>query len=123
MRTNDEEVRIRDIEAELEYVFKDDRGAITPIDLDRDYRFAAREIEVLRRMAERCAKERGKKLSVSYDLEEAIVRLAMIKRRKGVITKKDIDGLISEYGFSKTKIGEMLAIVEWEGIIEIELHK
>lgn len=116
VRTNDEEVRIRDIEAELEYVFKDDRGAITPIDLDHDYRFTAREIEVLRRMAERCAKERGKKLTVSYDLEEAIVRLADIKRRKGAVTKQDLDGLISEYGFSKTKIGEMLKIAEGEGI-------
>ena len=116
VRTNDEEVRIRDIEAELEYVFKDDRGAITPIDLDHDYRFTAREIELLRRMAERCAKERGKKLTVSYDLEEAIVRLADIKRRKGAVTKQDLDGLISEYGFSKTKIGEMLKIAEGEGI-------
>lgn len=112
VRTNDEEVRIRDIKAELEYVFKDGRGAIIPIDLDRDYRFTAREIEVLRRMAERCAKERGKKLSVSYDLEEAIVRLAEIKRRKGAVTKQDIDGLISEYGFSKTKILKMMSIVE-----------
>lgn len=59
VRTDDEEVRIRDIKAELEYVFKDGRGAITPIDLDCDYRFTAREIEVLRRMTERCAKERG----------------------------------------------------------------
>lgn len=118
VRTNDEEARIRDIEIELAYVFKDGRGAITPIDLDCDYRFTAREIEVLRRMAERCAKERGKKLTVSYDLEEAIVRLAEIKRRKGAVTKQDIDGLISEYGFSKTKIGEMLKLAEGEGIIE-----
>lgn len=122
VRTNDEEVRIRDIEAELEYVFKYDRGAITPIDLDRDYRFTAREIVVLRRMAERCAKERGKKLSVSYDLEEAIVRLAEIKRRKGMVTKQDIDGLISEYGFSKTKIDEMLKIAEGREIIGAESH-
>lgn len=112
VRTDDEEVRIRDIKAELEYVFKDGRGAITPIDLDCDYRFTAREIEVLRRMAERCTKEKGNKLSVSYDLEEAIVRLAEIKRRKGAVTKKDIDGLISEYGFSKTKILKMMSIVE-----------
>ena len=72
---------------------------------------------MLRRMAERRAKERGKKLTVSYDLEEAVIRLSEIKRRKGAVTKQDIDGLISEYGFSKTKIGEMLNIVKWERII------
>lgn len=116
--TNDEDVRIHEIETELEYVFKESRWPSGLIELDREYRFNVREIETLRRMAERCVREKKRRLLTFYNLEEAIVRLADIKRRNGVVTRQDIDRLIDKYRFSKTKIKGLLSIAKWEGIID-----
>lgn len=116
-RTDDESVRISDIEIELVHLFKTSKLRPNLIELDRKYHFTMAEIETIRRMASRWSKEKGRGLTASYKLDEAIIRLAEIKRRTGEVTHEDIEGIIGEYGFTKTKIGEMMNIVKWERII------
>ena len=116
-RTDDESVCIRDIETELIYVFEMNELCPNLMELDRKYYFTMAVIETIRRMARRWSKEKGRGLTASYKLDEAIIRLAEIKRRTGEATQEDIEGIIGEYGFGKTKIGEMMDIANWEGII------
>lgn len=117
-RTDDEAVRIRDIETELMYLFKTSKLRPNLIELDRKYHFSITEIETIRRMARQWPSEKGRGLTASYKLDEAIIRLAEIKRRTGVSTHEDIEGIIVEYGFGKMKIDEMMTIAKWEGIIK-----
>lgn len=117
-RTDDEAVRIRDIETELMYLFKTSKLRPNLIELDRKYHFSITEIETIRRMARQRSSEKGRGLTASYKLDEAIIRLAEIKRRTGVATHEDIEGIIVEYGFGKMKIDEMMTIAKWEGIIK-----
>lgn len=117
-RTDDEAVRIRDIETELMYLFKTSKLRPNLIELDRKYHFSITEIETIRRMARQWSSEKGRGLTASYKLDEAIIRLAEIKRRTGVATHEDIKGIIVEYGFGKMKIDEMMTIAKWEGIIK-----
>ena len=115
--TDDEAVRIADIETELGYLFEMKELCPNLIELDQKYHFSMSEIEMIQRMARQWSSEKGRGLTVSYKLDEAIVRLAEIKRRTGEATQEDIEGIIGEYGFGKTKIGEMMDIAKWEGII------
>lgn len=116
--TDDEAVRIADIETELGYLFEMKELCPNLIELDQKYHFSMSEIEMIQRMARQWSSGKGRGLTVSYKLDEAIVRLAEIKRRTGEVMHEDIKRLISEYGFGKTKIREMMNIVKWERIIE-----
>lgn len=116
-RTDAESVRIRDIETELAYAFEMSELHPNLVELDRKYHFTMPEIEVLRHMARQRSKEKGRGLTSSYKLDEAIIKLAEIKRRTGDVTHEDIEGIIGEYGFGKMKIMEMKSIAKWERII------
>lgn len=116
-RTDDEAVRICEIEAILRTVLSIDAREMRLIYLDRSYHFSLKEIEAIQSFIDNWASEKGKNLTSTYKLDEAIIRLAEIKRRKGEVTPEDIEKIISEYGFTKTKIMEMKSIAKWERII------